>query len=37
MEELAKTYPAMSTNQLEELLTKLLFISEITGRNGTKV
>ncbi len=34
MEELAKTYPAMSTNQLEELLTKLLFISEITGRNS---
>lgn len=33
MEELAKTYPAMSTNQLEELLTKLLFISEITGYN----
>lgn len=32
MEELAKTYPAMSTNQLEELLTKLLFISEITSR-----
>ncbi|MEP0860580.1 MAG: DUF935 family protein [Ignavibacterium sp.] len=34
MEQLAKTYPAMSTNQLEELLTKLLFISEITGRNS---
>lgn len=34
MEELAKTYPAMSTNQLEELLTKLLFISEITGRRS---
>lgn len=34
MEELAKTYPAMNTNQLEELLTKLLFISEITGRNS---
>lgn len=34
MEELAKAYPAMSTNQLEELLTKLLFISEITGRSS---
>ncbi|GIV45763.1 MAG: hypothetical protein KatS3mg036_0581 [Ignavibacterium sp.] len=34
MEQLAKTYPAMSTNQLEDLLTKLLFISEITGRNS---
>ncbi|MEJ5351930.1 MAG: DUF935 family protein [Melioribacteraceae bacterium] len=34
MEELAKIYPAMSTNQLEELLTKLLFISEITGRSS---
>lgn len=34
MEELAKTYPAMNTNQLEELLTKLLFISEITGRSS---
>ncbi|QKK01101.1 MAG: DUF935 family protein [Ignavibacteriota bacterium] len=34
MEELAKTYPAMSTNQLEDLLSKLLFISEITGRNS---
>ncbi|MEG8946619.1 DUF935 domain-containing protein [Rosettibacter firmus] len=33
MEELAKTYPAMSTNQLEDLLAKLLFISEIIGRN----
>jgi phage gp29-like protein len=32
MEELAKTYPYMTTNQLEDLLTKLLFISEITGR-----
>jgi len=32
MEELAKTYPYMATNQLEDLLTKLLFISEITGR-----
>lgn len=34
MEELSKTYPAMSTNQLEDLLSKLLFISEITGRNS---
>lgn len=34
MEELAKTYPAMNTNQLEDLLTKLLFISEIVGRNS---
>jgi phage gp29-like protein len=34
MEQLAKTYPAMSTNQLEELLSKLLFISEIVGRNS---
>lgn len=33
MEQLAKTYPAMNTNQLEELLTKLLFISEITSRH----
>jgi len=33
MEELAKTYPAMTTNQLEDLLAKLLFVSEITGRN----
>lgn len=33
MEQLAKTYPAMSTNQLEDLLAKLLFVSEITGRN----
>lgn len=34
MEELAKTYPAMNTNQLEDLLTKLLFVSEIVGRNS---
>lgn len=34
MEELAKTYPVMSTNQLEELLTKLLFISEVIGRSS---
>ncbi len=33
MEELAKTYPEMNTNQLEDLLSKLLFISEIIGRN----
>jgi len=32
MENLAKLYPAMNTNQLEQLLTKLIFISEINGR-----
>lgn len=33
MENLAKQYPAMSSNQIEQLLTKLIFISEISGRN----
>lgn len=32
MEELAKLYPAMNTNQLEELLTRLIFVSEAIGR-----
>jgi phage gp29-like protein len=32
MENLAKLYPKMNANQLEELLTKLIFISELNGR-----
>lgn len=34
MEQLARTYPAMNTTQLEELLTKLLFIAEVLGRTS---
>ncbi|WP_337871610.1 DUF935 family protein [Ignavibacterium sp.] len=34
MEELAKTYPYMNTNQLEDLMSKLIFISDIIGRQN---
>jgi phage gp29-like protein len=32
MENLAKIYPQMNTNQLEDLLAKLIFVAEINGR-----
>lgn len=34
MEELVKTYPYMNTNQLEDLMSKLIFISDIVGRQN---
>jgi phage gp29-like protein len=32
MENLARIYPQMNTNQLEDLLAKLIFVAEINGR-----